>query len=325
MEFKKALSSSHRIRLSLCLGLFVVYSSFSSPVLAEESFCDAVQSSHKELPRLDASCPIGKGVWGKKVPTKGSEFYWIQCGLLPKPLSLAKAKPLYSKITTDIWMKSEPDGYRCLIGPYFDLNNAADDLREVKTLSSYKEAFIRVVGESNSKLAKPSATQAKPVVKPKLATPVSSAHLDADVFESPAKKVQPKPAVNQAKPKPATKSQSQPLLTGNDDITVRLTTSLQGKTYVVPYLAENRNQFYMEHGTPWNRLNYQDASQLCQQLGMSLVTQEEFNRLRDSEVMEKERWPLQLPYWGKGKLSLFSDRTANKLTGGSLLNVLCVK
>lgn len=325
MELKKAQHPSHHIQLSLSLGLLLGLSQFSSPVKAEDFLCDAVQSSNKDLPKLESTCPIGKGLWGKKLPPKGSDFYWIQCGLLPKPMTVAQSKPLYIKITTDVWMKPEKNGYRCLIGPYLDAGQAVTDLREVKTLPDYKEAFIRVVGETNPKQAKPTRTQAK-AVSPKPATPVSAVLATTDPVRSSAKKAEPKPAVKQTTARPAAKkSQSKSLVTGNDAITVRLTAEIQGKTYVVPYLVENRNQFYMEHGTPWNRLNYDDASQICHQLGMSLVTHDEFKALRSSGVMEKNRWPLQLPYWGKDKIGLFADRTPNQLTGSSLLNVLCVK
>ncbi|OXE34582.1 SPOR domain-containing protein, partial [Vibrio parahaemolyticus] len=75
----------------------------------------------------------------------------------------------------------------------------------------------------------------------------------------------------------------------------------------------------------WNRLNYESSQQICQQLGMSLATATEFKALRDSGVMEKNKWPLQLPYWGKDKKGLFADREPNQLTGTSLLNVMCVK
>ncbi|CAE6877986.1 hypothetical protein ACOMICROBIO_FLGHMIGD_00045 [Vibrio sp. B1FLJ16] len=324
MELKKAQYPSHRIQLSLSLGLLLGLSQFSSPVKADDFLCDAVQSSNKDLPKLESTCPIGKGLWGKKLPPKGSEFYWIQCGLLPKPMTVAQSKPLYIKITTDVWMKPEKNGYRCLIGPYLDAGQAVTDLREVKTLPDYKEAFIRVVGESNARQVKPNPPKAK-AVSPKPTTPASAVTPAADVISVPAKKAQTKSAVTQATTKPSTKSESKPLVKGNNAITVRLTASVQDKTYVVPYLVENRNQFYMEHGTPWNRLNYDDASQICHQLGMSLVTHDEFKALRSSGVMEKNRWPLQLPYWGKDKIGLFADRIPNQLTGTSLLNVLCVK
>ncbi len=318
MELQKAQLPSRRIHIILSLGLLLVCSHFSSPVLADGFLCDAVQSTNKDLPRLEPSCPIGKGVWGKKVPPKGNDFYWIQCGLLPKPMTLAEAKPLYSKITTDVWMKPESSGYRCLIGPYLDPYKAAADLRDVKTLPNYKEAFIRVVGKSPNHANHPARVENKPAATPKPPVNASSVGANADAFQSEVTKAAAKPAVK--------KSATQPkLLTGNDDITVRLKTSLQGKTYVVPYLVENRNQFYMENGTPWNRLNYEDSSQICRQLDMSLATHEEFKALLSSGVMEKKQWPLQLPYWGENKIGLFADRAPNQLTGTSLLNVLCVQ
>ncbi len=58
---------------------------------------------------------------------------------------------------------------------------------------------------------------------------------------------------------------------------------------------------------------------------MSLASPEEFKLLTDSGVMKKDRWPMQLPYWGKDKIGLFADREPNQLDGKSLLNVMCVK
>ncbi len=324
MELKKAQHSSHRIQLNLSLGLLLALSPLSNPVWADEFLCDAVQSSNKELPKLDTSCPIGKGIWGKRVPQKSIDFYWIQCGLLPKPMSVANSKSLYSQITTDVWMKPEPNGYRCLIGPYLDPSHAVAELRKVKTLPGYQEAFIRAVGKTNPKQTKPAHAQAKTGVSPKPVPPVSTAPIASDTARSPAEKAQPK-SLKQTPASPETESQSKPIVTGNDTISVRLTAEIQGKMYAVPYMVDNRNQFYMEHGTPWNRLNYQDASQVCHQLGMSLVTHDDFKILRSSGMMEKNQWPMQLPYWGKGKVGLFADRTPNQLTGTSLLNVLCVK
>ncbi|MCS0303824.1 MULTISPECIES: SPOR domain-containing protein [Vibrio] len=337
MEMKKAQHPSRIFQASLAFGLLLVCAQFSSPVSAEEFLCQATQASEKELPMLEKTCPIGNGVWGKKVPQGGNYLYWIQCGLLPKPMSLAKAKPLYSKITTDVWMKPESKGYRCLIGPYKDLSDARGDLRGVKTLSNYKEAFIRVVGKENkqsttpSKPAVPSKSAASsvkptPTVTPKSA-PVPAVRADTDAFTAPAEKskTKVKNTRDNSSSKPAAKTKAKPVVSGNDDIEVRLRTSLQGKTYVVPYLLDHHNQFYMEYGKPWNRLNYENSQKVCQQLGMSLASPAEFKVLRASGVMEKNQWPLQLPYWGKGKKGLFADREPNQLTGTSLLNVVCVK
>ncbi len=326
MELKKAQHLSRRIQLCLSLALVLGCAQFSPVVLADEFLCQATQASDKELPKLEQTCPIGNGVWGKKVPQGGSDFYWIQCGLLPKPMSLAKAKPLYNQITTDVWMKAEPSGYRCLIGPYTDPAKAAADLRGVKTLPNYKDAFIRVVGKRNTSASKQTKAVTKSVVGNAPAASVSSVRPNTDAFKSPSATAEKKTtAAKQVATKPAVQAKPEKRVSSRDGIVVRLKTVLQGKTYVAPYLVDNRNQFYMEYGKPWNRLNYKDASQICQQLDMSLATSEEFKTLRASGVMEKNKWPLQLPYWGKGKKGLFTDREPNQLTGTSLLNVMCVK
>ncbi|EJC6862580.1 SPOR domain-containing protein [Vibrio parahaemolyticus] len=334
MEMKKAHLSSRIVQSGLSLGGLLLCAQFSAPVLADDFLCQATQASDKELPMLEKSCPIGQGVWGKKVPQRGNDFYWIQCGLLPKPMPLAKAKPIYSKITTDVWMKPEAKGYRCLIGPYTEFSKASADLRGVKTLSNYREAFIRVVGKGSDnsvKQTQPSSKPtpvAKPNVAPKPVAPVVASRPDTEAFKASATKTTAQP-VTAKEPKPSTttkpvaKAKPAPSVKGNGEVEVRLRASLHGKTYVVPYLLDN--QFYMEYGKPWNRLNYESSQQTCQQLGMSLATATEFKALRDSGVMEKNKWPLQLPYWGKDKKGLFADREPNQLTGTSLLNVMCVK
>lgn len=328
MEMKKAQHSSRIVQSGLSLGLLLACAQFSTPVLAEGFLCQASQASNKELPVLEQSCPIGKGVWGKKVPQGGNDFFWIQCGLLPKPMSLAKAKPIYGKITTDVWMKPEQKGYRCLIGPYTEFAKASQDLQRVKTLSTYKEAFIRVVDKGRSVPAKQTKPMTKPVVKPVTPAVPAATRANTDAFktkEAPAKVAskskQPEPVA--AKSAKMTKP-AQPTIK-NDNVEVRLKTVLKGKTFVVPYLIENNNQFYMEHGKPWNRLNYASSKKVCQQLSMDLASASEFKTLRASGVMEKNNWPLQLPYWGKDKKGLFADREPNQLTGTSLLNVICVK
>ncbi len=329
MEMKKAQHSSRIVQSGLSLGLLLACAQFSTPVLAEGFLCQASQASNKELPVLEQSCPIGKGVWGKKVPQGGNDFFWIQCGLLPKPMSLAKAKPIYGKITTDVWMKPEQKGYRCLIGPYTEFAKASQDLQRVKTLSTYKDAFIRVVGKGTSVPVKQTKPMPKPAAKAKPVTPVApvaTTRPNTDAFkakEAPAKAVPKQASQPAAKPTQAPKP-AQPIIS-NETVQVRLKTILQGKTFVVPYLVENNNQFYMEHGKPWNRLNYASSKKVCQQLSMDLASVSEFKTLRQSGVMEKNNWPLQLPYWGKDKKGLFADREPNQLTGTSLLNVICVK
>lgn len=203
---KKAHYSSRIVQSGLSLGLLAACAQFASPVLADDFLCQASQASNKELPVLEQSCPIGKGLWGKKMPQGGNDFFWIQCGLLPKPMSLAKAKPIYGKITTDVWMKPEQKGYRCLIGPYTEFAKASQDLQRVKTLSTYKEAFIRVVGKGTSEPVKQTKPMPKPAVKAKPVTPVApvaATRPNTDAFktkEAPAKAVPKQASQPVAKP-----------------------------------------------------------------------------------------------------------------------------
>lgn len=310
MEMKKAHHSPRIVQSSLSLGLLLVFGQFSAPALAKDVLCDASQASHNELPVLEQSCPIGKGLWGKKVPQGGNDFFWIQCGLLPKPIPLANAKPIYSKITTDVWMKRENNDYRCLIGPYLEFAEAKEDLHRVKTLADYKDAFIRVVNKSGSeKPTKPVAKKAtpKPQAKPKPSAAEVRPNTDAFKAEAASNLTSAKSAIT------------------SSNVEIRLKTEWQGRTYVVPYLIANQKQFYMEHGNPWNRLDYSSSENVCQVMGMQLATVGEFKALRQSGLMEKNHWPMQLPYWGEDRKGLFADREPTQLTGTSLLNVMCVK
>ncbi|MEI8633736.1 hypothetical protein P4S72_19945 [Vibrio sp. PP-XX7] len=88
-------------------------------------FRDATQASTQELPLLDRTCPIGRGLWGKGIPRKTDSTFWIQCGIYRKPMPLKQAKILYQNISTDVWMKPEAANYRCLIGPYDQINVAS--------------------------------------------------------------------------------------------------------------------------------------------------------------------------------------------------------
>ena len=134
------------------MGLIAVSLLVSSQVNAESVLCDATQASTNQLPQLEQSCPIGKGVWGSKAPKRHSdnELFWVQCGLLNKPLSLNRAKPLYEKISTNVWMKPEGGDYRCLIGPYSTFSDARKDLAQVRKVPGYGEAFIRMVDKSKT-------------------------------------------------------------------------------------------------------------------------------------------------------------------------------
>ncbi len=311
------------------MGLIAASLLVSSQVNAESVLCDATQASTNQLPQLEQSCPIGKGVWGNKAPKHHSdnELFWVQCGLLNKPLSLSKAKPLYEKISTNVWMKPEGGDYRCLIGPYSTFSDARKDLAQVRKVSGYGEAFIRMVDKSKTSSSQPVVTKA---MKSKTAEPKTVKH-QAPVKAKVAAKPAPKPiaAAQKAAVASAAAIQAFPSHGANSDndlnIEIRMTASVAGSKYAIPYLLGDEQQFYMEQGKPWSRLDYDSAELVCDKINMTLLSEKQWQSLLGSKVMENQNWPMHLPYWGADKKGLFTNGNVNQLKGSSLLNVMCVK
>ena len=301
------------------MGLIAASLLVSSQVSAESVLCDATQASTNQLPQLEQSCPIGKGVWGSKAPKRHSdnELFWVQCGLLNKPLSLNRAKPLYEKISTNVWMKPEGGDYRCLIGPYSTFSDARKDLAQVRKVPGYGEAFIRMVDKSKAssqpivaKPAEPKMVKPKAPVKPKPAPKPVAAKQVAAVTSAAAIQTLPSGNAN----------------SDNDlEIEIRVTANVAGSQYAIPYLLDHQQQFYMEQGKPWSRLDYDSAELVCNQVNMKLMTEKQWQSILSSKVMEKQNWPMHLPYWGADKKGLFTNGNVNQLKGSSLLNVMCVK
>ncbi|MEZ8345001.1 SPOR domain-containing protein [Vibrio splendidus] len=301
------------------MGLIAASLLVSSQVSAESILCDATQASTNQLPQLEQSCPIGKGVWGSKAPKRHSdnELFWVQCGLLNKPLSLNRAKPLYEKISTNVWMKPEGGDYRCLIGPYSTFSDARKDLAQVRKVPGYGEAFIRMVDKSKTssqpivaKPAEPKMVKPKAPVKPKPAPKPVAAKQVAAVTSAAAIQTLPSGNAN----------------SDNDlEIEIRVTANVAGSQYAIPYLLDHQQQFYMEQGKPWSRLDFDSAELVCNQVNMKLMTEKQWQSILSSKVMEKQNWPMHLPYWGADKKGLFTNGNVNQLKGSSLLNVMCVK
>lgn len=303
------------------MGLIAASLLVSSQVSAESVLCDATQASTNQLPQLEQSCPIGKGVWGSKAPKRHSdnELFWVQCGLLNKPLSLNRAKPLYEKISTNVWMKPEGGDYRCLIGPYSTFSDARKDLAQVRKVPGYGEAFIRMVDKSK--------TSSQPIVakpaEPKVVKPKAPAKVEA--------KPAPKPVAAKQAAVVTSAAAIQTLPSGNAnsdndlEIEIRVTANVAGSQYAIPYLLDHQQQFYMEQGKPWSRLDYDSAELVCNQVNMKLMSEKQWQSILSSKVMEKQNWPMHLPYWGADKKGLFTNGNVNQLKGSSLLNVMCVK
>ncbi|NOH81576.1 SPOR domain-containing protein [Vibrio sp. RE86] len=301
MAFKPKQSSLTKLGMLALFALPV----WSAPTMAEDFLCDATQASTDELPQLDKACPVGKGLWGTS-PRGSESTFWIQCGVFSKPLTIAKAKKLYLHISTDVWAKPEAKASRCLIGPYTDFSQAKQELAKVKTEPGYKEAFIREVVKG--------APIKREVKKPATKSVAKENSQSTMVIPAPVK------AAPAAKPK----IEAQPKQAQNE-ITIRLSATINGVDYKVPYVMFSDDQFYMEHSRPWNRMSYETAYKTCYRLGMKLATPTQWKALLDSGEMTANQWPMHLPYWGAEKAGLFTSGKVNQLKGSSLLNVMCVK
>ncbi|WP_284192835.1 SPOR domain-containing protein [Vibrio zhanjiangensis] len=265
---------------------------------AETFLCDATQASKDVLPLLESDCPIGVGMWGKKRPDSNVSQFWIQCGVFSAPLTLNEAKEIYPKIDSDVWAKPEGNVYRCLIGPYKDFSKVKQDLANVKQLPKYEEAFVRQIINDGS--------------KGKGAMQAAAAPSD-----------QRQTSESKAGSKSTTKLAATEELTAG--VSIRHKIVINGVEYTVPYSLYSNDQFYMEHELPWNRMSYDMAYQTCEQMGMRLASNNEWQSLLNANVMMKDKWPVHLPYWGEEKTGLFYTGKVKSLKGSSLLNVMCVK
>lgn len=274
-------------RLLVGVG-FAVFTLLSPQVSAEEYLCDARQSSTTALPVLDAKCPIGRGVWGKLDVNKPVKVYWVQCGILDKPMAYQKAKPLYAKTSKDVWLKPEEKGYRCLVGPYDSPQVAVKELQQIRTLPAYKDAFIRYVPQS----AEPVMRAEKPMAT-----------------STPETKPQPKTIPN--------------AIITSAKVSYRRTLQIDGTRFVVPYAESKQLQFYMENQQPWNRLNYADAAQLCSKINMSIISQKEWVTLTQNTTFYEQQWPMLIPYWSQEHTALYIGNAPRVVKDESLLNVLC--
>ncbi|WP_082671430.1 SPOR domain-containing protein [Vibrio sp. MEBiC08052] len=303
---------------ALCSSIFLAHW-----VNAQEEFlCDATQVSTQELPTLDKNCPIGEGLWGKSQPRSQNSMFWIQCGIFSQPMPLADAKILYRQISTDVWMKPGANQYRCLIGPYNDIRKARQELNKIHRLKGYHEAFIREVrkqqqGASAARTATPPKAS---VAQRRVSQPHKAPQPATPSQPSQAAKTPTTQASNQAV---TPQRSSSPVM--DESVVIRKQTVIAGVKYVIPFLGVKASQFYMEYEIPWNRLSYGQAYATCQKIGMKMATESQWKQLLASQVMDREQWPLYLPYWGVDKKGMFTSGKVSQLKGSSLLNVVCVQ
>ena len=110
-----------------------------------------------------------------------------------------------------------------------------------------------------------------------------------------------------------------------DPITIRKATIINQVHFAVPFIDNGNEGFYMENKIPWLRATAQNAQTVCQKIDMELLTKEQWKILIDSTIMTKDKWPMQLPYWGANTIGLFKDGAVRKLKNTSMLNVVCTK
>jgi hypothetical protein len=204
--------------------------------------CDAKQASTRELPRLDQACPIGHGLWGKQQPKRQDSMFWIQCGVFKQPLPLEQAKVLYRQISTDVWMKPESQAYRCLIGPYDDIQKARQELKNIHGIRPYRQAFIREIVKhqgTSSLTSKPalmhkSSSVTKLSIAKKSIAKKSVANTSVSKMKSTVKQTVAKAAVKKDTVKKATVKKVKPLPTA----AASKSESRQGKLDARPVLQQ---------------------------------------------------------------------------------------
>jgi len=285
----------------------------------DEYICEAKQNSKSELPVLSQDCPVGNGVWGS-APVVDDGLFWIQCGFFSEAQTINQAQPIYKVVSTDVWVKPEKKGYRCLVGPYEQYSVAQADLVNLKKLNSYKESFIRNATTTKATKTTPATQSATKKTSPKVPVPTAKKPpVSAALAPVAANSIEPS-SMPKAAPKAAEKS-----IKTSETVVARRDVKIGDKYYAIPFLMDGYDQFYMEYGIAWNRLNYERAMEVCESQQMRLPTADEWKLLIDSQVMSKKQWPLHLPYWGMDKQGLFTSGKVTQLTGTSLLNVVCVK
>ncbi|WNJ97043.1 SPOR domain-containing protein [Vibrio ruber] len=285
----------------------------------EEFLCDATQASTQELPTLDKNCPIGEGLWGKSGPRSKNSMFWIQCGIFSQPMPLADAKILYRQISTDVWMKPGANQYRCLIGPYNDIRKAKQELKKIHRLKAYHEAFIREVRKAQE------AAAAKTTPPPKASVAQRRVSQPRSTSQPPAPSKSSQPPTAQPSNRTVAPQKAATPTAAAEGIEIRKQTVIAGVKYVIPFLGVKASQFYMEYEIPWNRLSYEQAYATCQKIGMKMATELQWKQLLASQIMNREQWPLYLPYWGMDKRGMFTSGKVSQLKGSSLLNVVCVQ
>ncbi|MGR6860182.1 SPOR domain-containing protein [Aliivibrio salmonicida] len=108
-------------------------------------------------------------------------------------------------------------------------------------------------------------------------------------------------------------------------ITIRKEVIINQDYFAVPFSDKGSEGYYMENNMPWLRATALYAQEVCQKIEMNLITKEQWQMLVDSTIMTKNKWPMQLPYWGANNQGFFKNGAVRQLKNTSMLNVVCTK
>lgn len=243
--------------------------------------------SQENRNQLKDSCPIGEGLWGNQKPKleKHNSEFWIQCGLFSRDIPKNTKQRLTNAIDASIYMKKEGQSQRCLIGPYQNFSSAQGELNKVKKLPSFKQSVLRIVDISSIPKQEPKP-KSKPAVKPK---PVSR------IKET------------------------------SKGISIRRRAIINSHEFIIPFVDRSGVYLYKEHGQTWMRVNAKQAFEVCKRIDRQLVSPQKWSELMDSNVIEYDKWPMSLPYWGENNQGLFKDQESKVMKETSMLNLICVK
>ncbi len=345
-QIKKTLITAFITHSLLAASLLV-----SSTVSANSSQlvppCETAETTNNGISLLSSECPIGHGLWAKMKPKHENSDFWLQCGVYRKGVSSKNLARIQLRVSEKVSVKLTKKGYqRCLVGPYKAYENAVGDMTALRKNRIFKDSFIRevklsdvIVIEPQAKSVAAEATVAAVVVKPE---PTIVAPASTEVLPEPQAKTEPDvvPSVEAVAVVAETEVvevvevipvveeievMEEKAVETVGNMEVRRQAVIDGRTYLVPFVSGEKERTYMEHELPWSREDFLSAAKICQSFDMALVTTEQWRVLRDSKRMEKESWPLQLPYWGENEQGMFMDGQATKLKSAALLNVVCVK
>lgn len=130
---------------SLVLQLVLVFQLLVAVPAQAAVVCDSGSRTGSTLPILESECPIGEGVWGQKIPSAKEQSFWIQCGFVKSGSLRSAPTQLQKLVSQPVWLKPDVEGDRCLVGPYQSVENALRDLRALRSVPRFGDAFIRTI------------------------------------------------------------------------------------------------------------------------------------------------------------------------------------